>query len=98
MAEIPITSLTTSDKVKKGVNPLFSCENERFVSFSAKRGRKKVVTKVKKYRHHDLHCPSSRGSGAILAEQSPTKFIETSNRQISRKSRLGPGSLPLPIV
>ena len=71
---------------KTGVNPLFSCENERFVSFSAKRGRKKVVTKIKKSRDSEFSCPSGAGSGAIFTwerhPQDPSRIWRTSRKKI----------------
>ena len=66
MAETPITSLTTSTQIKKGVNPLFSCENERFVSLALLAGSGEIVGKNKKSRGHDLYTQKNRGPGAIF--------------------------------
>ena len=51
----------------KGVTPLFSCENERFVSLALLAGSRKIVGTNGKSRGHDLYCLSGRGSGAIFA-------------------------------
>ena len=57
----------SNDNVKRGINPLFSCENERLVSLALLAGSGEIVGKNKKSRGHDLHCLKSRGSGDIFA-------------------------------
>ena len=88
MAETPITSLTTSDKVKKGVNPLFSCENERFVSLALLAGSGQIAGKNKNLAAMNFPAQVGPDRGLSSQKKTPRKIPARSDGRVARNPRL----------